>query len=329
MGYKIEISDDTGTVEIDANYSFSLKHEKKLNQRGKVDWVDVWIQIEGNIVDSTPGAVADQAKEYSDLVALRLKPVEVAISLDGNDKWTYSPGTCENGPAVVDFDEPVEDGNGGSKWRYALTIYAKLPGDSEVQDLYIALTVDKNIDGKVIRKIWEASATAKTYQKALSTIMQFKPSGKVRERIKETFSERTAAAVWVWEESRVSIECVVRWRGGKGHEVDLQVGSNDTPLLHRARREPFLVEVIGTVTGAEGQVKAPAPHFSESATMARQERLETNADPTLVDGEMTLEFNEVWYCTAAKVPKPNHVGHNSSKQIGPAGNPPADGAIRQ
>lgn len=320
MGWKVVI----GSTTIDANHRFDLTATPKENEAGKVEYVDVFVEVEGQVVESTPSAVADKTKTYFDLAATAQALVSVSLKLDDVAKFEFTPAASLRGPTVVDFHTIPDDGAGGSLWRYSLTIYLRLPGNNfqGLYDLQTSLVTIENASGDVVRKIWKASARAKTLATAKSAILGFKPSGSlVLSEVEEFYQERRATGLWIWERNLTSVVEVMRISGRKGWVIDPQVGKDAAPLLHEARLQPIKAVIIGRARGPAGAVEAPKPHFKESKTMKRQEVDEENGkDPTFVSeedrelGMYTIEFMEVWLCTDKKLPKADHGDHAAGKE---------------
>jgi len=335
MGWTVEIQHSAGTYTFDDNYNWEPRFAKQLTAKGIVEYVDFYLDVKGQVVAATPGDVADETKVIADLVAIRLTPVTVTIKLDGVTKWTFTPGTSVAGPSVVEFNPEPENGNGGSRWAFSLTIFARLPGNNfaGLHELRTQLTVVKNISGVVVTKVWQATGKASTLATARSGVLQFKPSGKVSEEIIQSQDpEPQASATWVWRRTLlVHIENIQIVGGGKSYEVDPQAGVGVRPLLHLARRGAQIIRLDGVIQGPEkDKLVAPPAHWRESATLKRQEAFETQSKPTHSspqDIELGLKshaYSEVYVNTGDTLPEPNHGAHgvtlNSEKE-------PADGAI--
>lgn len=329
MGWKVIVGD----MEIDEHVRFDLHVDDILNESGKIEYSDLTITIEGEVVAATPSDVADALKEQFDLAAANHSLVSVALELDATDKFSFSPAECLLGPVVTGFRTVPADGNAGSHWRYALTVYARLLGSGSFQGLYelhTSLLKDKDVKGEVVRKVWSATAKAKTSELAMKAILGFKPTGtEVREQTEEHYQDRTASGLWVWDRTQFSTVCVVKVTRGEGKVVDPQVGRGTRPLFHEARLQPHRITVISHTTGPDMNIKAPAPHFKESDTMIRMPR-EEESDPEpsykspedRAAGILSFDTMEVWYCTDKQIPKANHGDHAVGKQSGKVKEPP-------
>lgn len=336
MGYEIEIQHSGGTVTLDANFDWDLQATPQRTAKNVVEYVDVALEAQGQVVAATPGDVADGIKELYELAVLRFQPVTVTVSLDGAEKFKLTPSGSISGPGIADFRTVLAPGNAGSKWEFTLVIFARLPGNNfaGLYDLRTELTVTKNVSGTVIEKLWQAVAKATTIASALAGVMRFKPSGKVSERISRGFDpEPMVSAVWLWRRTTLThFEEIERIGGGKSYEVDPQAGVNVRPLLHLLRRGAEIVRLNGIVRGLESDsVVAPAAHWHESNTLKRMEALEVKSKPTtaseedLALGVKSLRYSEVYVNTGDTLPEPNHGSHGPSSTAAIAA--PADGAI--
>lgn len=327
MGWKVVIGD----VEITENVSFNLHADPVMNEAGTTEYVDINLEIEAQTEEDTPSDVADATKDLFDMAAVNRSLVAVALELDDVEKFSFTPGASLLGPVVSGFRTIPSDGNAGSHWRYALSIYARVPGNnfSGLYDLHTALLVMKNPEGEVVRKVWTATAKAKTVELAKSAILGFKPSGKVSEQIEEHYQDRTANGLWVWDRTQFSTLCVVRVQRGEGFVVDPQVGKGTRPLFHEARLQPHRITVISRTSSPDANIKAPAPHFKESATMKRIRREEeSDAEPSYKSPEdralgiLSRDTMEVWLCADKEPPKANHGDHAVGKTESKAKEPP-------
>lgn len=330
MGYKVTID----TTEISANCTYQLNIVPKMNENGTVEYREVFLDVEAQVREDTPALVADKLKIYFDLAALTNKLVPVTIKLDDVEKFSFQPGSCVFGPTVSGFQTLEADGNGGSLWRFQIGVYARLPGNNfeGLFDLQTSLLVIRNAVGDVIRKVWRASAKAKTVTLAKSAILGFKPSGakNITEELEEFYQERRISGMWVWDKNRQTVLCNVHIIGADGDVIDPQIPRGTKPLLHEARKQPTRIIIVGRVTGDE-TIKAPPAHFKQSATMRRQPREEDNeegpsykSDEDVALGKLSLDFMEVWLCTEDKPPKANHGDHAIGKAAaGKSPEPPA------
>lgn len=333
MGYTLEIDHAGGTYALDANYNFNLRALPVVNAKKVVEYIDVYIDANGQVTGATPAAVAAALKEQYEITTLRLTPVTVTISLDGTEIFSFTPAGSVSGPCIEDFHTDPEDGNGGSKWAFTLVMFARLPGNNfqGLHELQTKLTTVKNMNGDVVEKVWEASAKAKTHQLAKAGIMKFKPAGKVREvTALINDPEPGFGAVWTWERILLTYTETITVVGlGRSYEVDPQAGVDVAPLLHLARRGAATIILNGVARAAIGdRLVAPPPHWRESKTMVREEALETKSFPHSTDedldlGIQRLEYQEIWTCTAKTIPPPSHGAHNSTTTV----KVPADGAI--
>lgn len=334
MGYTIEIEHAGGTYTLDANYNFNLRALPVTNQKKIVEYVDVHLDANGQIEESTPADVAAGLKDLFEIATIRHTPVTVTISLDGTEIISFTPAGSELGPSIEDFHTDEEDGNGGSKWAWTLVILARLPGNNVdgLHELTTKLTTAKNLSGEVIEKVWEVSAKARTHIIAKAGVLKFKPAGKVLEVTALSNDPMPGyAASWTWRRSYLTFTETITVTGrGKSYEVDPQAGVNVPPLLHLARRGAAVIVLDGVARGpASEKIAAPGPHWKESSTMKRQEAAEVQGFPTVASeedrdlGVQTLHYQEVWLCTAATIPAPNHGKHGTTTTE----KVPADGAI--
>lgn len=335
MGWTIDIVYSAGTLTLDSNFDFAPRVSKQVTARNVVEYVDVYFDVQGQVVGATPALVAAAFKAIYEQVTIRLQPVTVTIKLDGVEQFAFTPGASKAGPTILEMEAPKEDGNGGSKWAYSFTIFVRLPGNNfaGLHDLHTRLTVVRNESGVVVTKIWEAVGRATTIATALAGVKRFKPSGRVSEEITESFDpDPTASATWVWRRTTLThLETISILGGGKSYEIDPQAGVNVAPLLHLARRGAWIIRLDGVVRGLEtDKIVAPPAHWKETATMKRMEALEVKSFPTRTSqedadlGHLSLSYSEVWVCTAATVPAPNHGSHALTKNLE---REPADGAI--
>lgn len=337
MGWTVEIQHSAGTATIGDQFKFNFRLAKQITGRNTVEYIDLYLDVSGQVSAATPALVYDGFKVYYDLLAAQsgLNPVTVTIKLDGVEKWKFTPAGSVAGPAVIDLDTPEEDGNGSGRWVFTFTIHVRLPGNNfaGLHDLRTQLTVVKNDIGQVIQKIWQATGKATTIATALAGIMRFKPAGKVSEEVTRSFDpDPTASATWVWRLTTLAhLETISIIGGGKSYEVDPQAGVNIKPLLHLARAGAAIARLEGVVRGPTNQkLVAPAAHWKESAIIKRMEALESQSKPTVSTdedvqlGQHRLNYSEVYVSTDGKFPEPNHGAHAATLQIVAE---PADGAI--
>lgn len=353
MGAKIIIGTpgdvDSITIESDAKFTHSITN----NMNGsKVDSQDVVLDIEGDITSGTSALIWTRMADLGALAEeFSYLPVRVYLDAETTARYEYLPEEAVIGPLVSNFRTVADDGAGYTHWKYGLTITITYPGNpdlgnsGDVYELSTSIT-ELKANGVVIRKVWQASARAKTSAEALTAIMRYKPSEKyITEEIQRSPQEARAAATWVWERreetqdqsSKVLCyeETVEITGGGPSYEEDSQVGAADQdmppPLLHLGARTKQVITLRGIVKGLSKDLVPPPPHWTENSTdMIRQRGLETRSYPVIEDwdrGIWKLEYMEVYWFIGGQagdsIVPPNHHGHTSITEV----EPPADGVM--
>lgn len=339
MGWKIVIS--PGTVSdplafsVDAKFAFNLSGRVHDDENGKVQFIEYYVEVDGDTVTSPASAVAtsllatmDQLKQYT--------PRNVYLVLDGVTKYTWLSNDCIGSPRILAFQTVDEDGNADSHWRYRFTVYIKQGGNlgSSVVELQTSLLIVKEQD-QVIRKVWRAYAKARNIGTAMSLVLSFKPADKnLHEEIERFFQENAVRATWIWDLYKVFVitEEPVQYTGnGKSYIWDYAAGDGNNPpppIIHLAANEITRITIHGVIRGTDpNSLKAPPAHFNANGTsMVRNEAEEENGFPGLEDaikGIWKLPYMEVWYFTGpGKPPTPNHSDHQK-----PAFFSPQDGRL--
>ncbi len=333
---------------IAAHAAFDLRTQSTWGEDGKPQFVETFIEVEGDIVDEDdPAVVADRQVILRNQVAASLNPRDVTLKLDGVTKFQFLRSASIGSPRV-EFHAALseEEGSGEEHWPFRLQIYVKTPPtNSDIIELETSIKTIKE-GKKTVRKIWIASAKGKTLAAALARVLQFKPSDpQLHEEIERQFQQRRANAIWVWETRKKGtvteiIEEPITVTGfGNVFFPTKQAGDPSAPLgpitpavLHRGRLDAFKIVVRGVVRGhspTEVRAAVPGAHFTESSTLKRNEQEETRyLDVKLIDpikGIWELPYNEVWIGTNI-IPKPNHKGHKP-KDPPECISAPGDGAM--
>lgn len=335
MGWTVTIGEGVDAVTIEESALFNINAQSVLNDKGEVDHVDVTIDIEGDVVESTAAGVATSTEALSDEVITKLTKRRVQVALDSTNYWDFTTANAAQGPHVVSFRTNSDEGSGDSHWRYGLTIFVRkfgsLENQSGVYDLTTSLAIT-TVNGEIVRKVWRASARATSAAAALAKILTFKPAiENISEEVERFFEEARATGVWVWEPRKNSgilnyqeeVEIV---GGGKDYVESMQAGGDD-PVLHVMRRRPVMVTIRGVVRGFEPSLMVPPPpHLSEDGGFVRltgRERRYNIEIETAERGIYRLRYEEMWLITEDITPVINHGTHNTITWA----NPPPDGAM--
>lgn len=323
------------SVTIDENGKFSFDAKKQLTENGKVEFVDVSLLIEGDVVESTPSDVQTAVDALYDMVATNHQVASVSVKLDGTEKWAFQAANCFGSPHVVRFRTLDTDGAGHSRWRYQLEVFARVRGNqfSGVYEL-TASVLTREEYGKVVRKVWRATCKSTTASSALQTVMKFKPgisSDQLAVSEIEKFSQPAqATGLWVWEATRsakvLRYEEDIYYTPTKARYLAEEMPGNDEPPVAVKGRVPAgTARVVGTVIGLTKEgLEVPKPHWTHNGkTIIRQESEEKTYDSTFNqrDRLWRLRYEESWLFFLDKVPPPRHVGHNDETVT----LPPADG----
>ena len=330
MGYSVVI----GSTTINANMNFQLSMRKNVTDADKVDTIDVSIDVEGDVISTgTASSVIDAAKALSDLVSATVTPVTVQIKLDSTTKYEFLPSIAVQGPHVMSYETVPADGNGTSRQRYRISIYVRLYGNQfqKLTELDTSIT-EVDFEGKIIRKVWKATAKAGNLATALQYVKAFKPKGKrIRGEVERFFQQNRATGVWVWEAGRDDKvfkvdEDIEITGGGTSYSEGLQAGEDVDPVLHKNRKRALRVTVKGKIFGFDDGVRAPAPHYSTGDDIVRMENESSFSEPKLVDKDLSIwavSYTEVYLMAKSDPPSPNHRDHKGLK----LDLPPGDGTI--
>lgn len=329
MAWSIVIG-DTDTYTIEATAAWSHVIGRTIAPDGTVGEQRHRVEIEGDITGSTVGAdMVTLSEELTDqLVAERLR-----IKEGSTTRWDLTPAGSLIGPWVVEWATVAAPGNAGSRWRYRLVIECVEAGTQDggtVYNLETSITTETNTAGEVVRKIWRASARAKTWQAALDSVDSFSP-GEEKVSITEIIEKSAARATktWTWEARKTSagvlwVEETVEIAQGTNRYVEQPLAASDAfPLLHKRRNGITVVTVQGFVYGYDrSALKAPSQHVTESASVVRIEP--RRWEPEIHDaknGVYRLRFEEVYWASGT-TPVISHAdGHEKATFT----TPPADG----
>ena len=344
MSVTLELSGGVSLI-LNAQENFELRSSAHRKDDGGVDYVEWFIEAEGDIVATVPGTVADGLLTRANVVGAT--NVTVTLKVDGVAKKVWTPGgSMENTPIISDFDTTPNDGAGSSHWNYSLSIYVKEKTsendeDPNVFDTSTSIMTVKNVFTRVIRKVWRAEAKGKKLKDALKFVLDFRPnSNRVTEELERFFDEKRVVGVWVWDAlqdedfSWIDEDPITKTGGGVDFVEDRQAAEPGAPtktrppLQHLARRSARVIRVRGTVRGyVSKKLKPPLPHYVASSKMIRWTAAEESHEVAGPDkfGVYYLPYTEVWINSSDKDPKPNHHGHDSPVfELPPVDGIPAD-----
>ena len=340
MGWTIEIAGVT-PLTIDENAKFNLRTQAIYNESGNKEFIETYIDIEVDIVDSTPSAIANSLATAREQVSALHAPRNVTMKLNGTTKFEFLTSKSIASPRI-DFHETVdEEGNGDSHWKYKLGIYVKQVGNAgggveNVFELATSINIIKD-QNRVTRKIWKASCKAKSIQEAHSFILAVKPFKFDHEEIERLFQDQRVTGSWVWEarqENGYTItEGPMEVSGNGQPYITTPMAGGKMPIIHEGRKREIKIRIRGVVRGDDRTAVSggvPAPHFSESSEMVRLQTEETMGwdEPILIDpvnGIYEAHYEEVWLSVMGSgFPAPNH-GHHSV--AGDLEKEPADGSM--
>ena len=336
MAWTITIGEGDDAVVLDEGAHFSIKAGKNLNSNNDVESADQNIFVEGVVANDTPTNISARIAELLQQVTAQFNGVRVLIEQDGETWLDLQPSEGFVGPQIIEFETTgQEEGGAGQEcWRYKFAILYKSKAlqddeDENIYELQTSIAVTKK-NGKVVRKVWKASAKSTSSDAALASVVGFKPSEKyITEELEEFAQDARATGVWVWELESGGIkgwDCRVTYTGGRQGWVEVeQAGENEDPILFPAQRGALVIEVVGKITSYEQGITPPAEHFSESDTLVRDTSLEKTQEPEVFDrlrGEYTLQYHEVWKSFG---PLPGTANHADSHNIIADAQEPGDG----
>jgi hypothetical protein len=327
-GVKIVIGTGAGAVTIDANMKFNLQTRVQDEESGTVNYVETFIEVEGDVVASTASGVCAAASTLEDL-AHKATTTKVQIQNNSVDIFgsPYEVSDCLASPRITFFKTIDEDGNADSHWRYALTIYIKQGGglggseQPSITDLQHSIqTVTEN--ERVVRKIWKVSCKGSTVAKAKAFAETFKPTGKnIHGEIEKFFEDNRAAGGWIWDIRRTDTiidyleEPIQYTKGGADYVSSPQVGKPGAvapaPILHKLAGDVTIATVRGHVLGYTQSLEAPKAHWTEKAGVVRWRAAEVQGVVAIADsvkGTWMLPYMEVWLFTGTPT-APDHSGH--------------------
>lgn len=325
MGWTVTIGEGGTAYSIAATARFDLAVSQSVGDNGDVQAVEYNIIVDGELTAASASAVATAFVGLTDEVTTKFLPRRVKLTLDGVDKYDLKPTDGFVGPFVTAVASEFAPGNGDGHWKYRATIFYRSKGNAgggQTTAYNTATSVETEYwDGKVVRKVWKASASAANVAAAVSEVLSFAPSeSRVTKRIEEFDTEARATGLWVWDARRShdvkEINETVRISGGgSGYVEELLV--LEAPEIHRKRRRPWLIEITGEVIGyvPDLLVHKPGPHLSETEDQFRDTSREsvngmTTEIARAVNGEYRLAYAEVWLTTAVSPPSLTHDGHN-------------------
>lgn len=336
MAWTITIGEGDDAIVIDEAARFGYLPRKNINSSDDIESVDHLFTIEGVVTNQSPADIAARILELSDMVAEDFDAVRVLIELDGETWKDLQPSEGFSGPHVVEFETlgQEEGGAGQEQWRYRFVISYKSKAlqDDEDENIYeLQTSISKTTkNGKVVRKVWKASAKSTSSAAALASVLGFKPSEKYITQEQEEFPQDSrATSVWVWELEAGAIkswDCKVTYSGGRRGWIAVpQAGESADPILFPKQRGPLIIEVTGTIISFEPDVQPPSEHFSESDTLVRDTESERTQEPAVYDrhkGEYVLHYHEVWQSFG---PLPGFSSHSDGHNLIPSGQAPGDG----
>lgn len=336
MAWTITIDEGDDAIVIDEAASFGFKPQKNVNANGDIESVDWLINVEGVVCNAPPATIAARILELSDMVTEQFNAVRVLVELDGDTFMDLQPTEGFSGPHVIDFEAlgQEEGGAGQEQWRYRFVIAYKSKAlqDDEDENIYeLQTSISKTTkNGKVVRKVWKATAKSTSSAAALDSVLGFKPSEKYITHEQEEFPQDSrATSVWVWELESGAVkswDCKVTYSGGRRGWIPVpQAGENADPIMFPKQRGPLIIEVVGTIISYEADIQRPAEHFSESDTLVRDTESERSQEPAIHDphkGEYVLHYHEVWQSFG---PLPGFSNHSDGHNLIAGGQAPGDG----
>lgn len=335
MAWTITIGEGAAAVVINEAARFGFKTQKNLNSNGDVESVDWNINVEGTALGD-PTVISARILALNEQVTDEFNGAKVVIKQDGVTWKELLPTEGFVGPHVVDFESLGEEqgGAGQSLWRYRFTILFKSKGlqDDEDENIYeLQTSISKTTkNGKVVRKVWKASAKSTSSDAALDAVLGFKPSEKYITHEQEEFPQDSrATSVWIWDLEFGAIkswDCAVTYGGGRRGWVDVpQAGDGADPILFLKQRGALTIEVVGKIVSFEPDITPPSEHFSEGDTLVRDTESERPQEPAVFDrarGEYVLHYHEVWKSFG---PLPGFAKHSDDHNLIPSAQAPGDG----
>lgn len=334
----VEIGEGDDQIVLEDNVSFDIERNARYLDTGELDVVEVLLEMSGDVVAGTPGAVWDSIVELSDEVN-KLGPKRVRVLLDGTAKYDFEPVDCVNSPLVLRFKTESDTGAGVGHWRWSMSAYVRQHGGQVEEGAdqppglyeYTSSVSVRQVDEVITRKEWRASAKAKDLGVAYNQVSVFGPTPKkgsgVTRELERYFQENRVTGIWVWERSRLfDVECEIIITGAGDVYVEDPVTGGADPNLHEAVRPAQRILVSGTIWGADANLQPPPAHFAETETLKRQRGEEQIFFPKIFDAENGIyarRFEERYIATGGVPGNPNHSGHDVIKRI----TPPADGAL--
>jgi hypothetical protein len=334
----IEIGEGDSQIVLDDNVSFNFDHDAEYKDSGELDKAEYVLELRGDVVAGTPGAVWDSIIELDDAVN-SIGPKRVRILLDGEAKFDFEPVDCVNSPLIRKFKTEEDEGSGAGHWRWTMIIYVRKVGSQveegadQPQGLYeyqssVSVT---QVDEVVTEKKWMASAKAKDIGTAYAQVSTFGPTPKkgsgITREIRRDFEDKRVTAAWTWKRSRLfDIEEEITITGGGDVYVEDPVTGGADPNLHLAMRPAQHVLVRGVIYGPDANLQPPPAHFTETETLKRQRGEEQVSFAQIWDAENGIyarRFEERYIATGGVPGLPNHHGHDVIKKI----SQPEDGAL--
>lgn len=342
-------SGDPSQFSITENGRFDIRSAVTLNEQGKPDTLETFIEIEGdltqggviagqNITATTAGVYdATELVQHQLTTLSLLAPRHFYVVVDGATKFDFPPSSCINSPIITSFRTITDTGAGDAHWKYAMTVYIRQLGSVSNQNMLefqssIATTsIVTDAGERPIRKHWSASAKAANANTALTFIKTLAPSApSLVQTYTRIFQEGRAAGDWVWDYNQnQKIEEDITVTGlGPTFTFSTQVGAQGEdvmPLIHRKPRAPIVVLLEGTISSTNpALVTLPQLHWSENDDFHHDLGEERVGERVIYDdmrGLYKLKYQERWI--GRRYVPPNHHDHD----VIPALPEPSDGAI--
>jgi hypothetical protein len=333
-GSKIVIG-GTSPLTLDKHVKWEFDMRLIDSSGGRAEYQDIYLNVEGDVRESTKGAVWDKLIVIQQQITSEFAPRQVDLYDDAaspTPKYSFKPSECIGSPRVINFRTIPSDGNNEMHWRYAFTIYIQKPASSQVLELQTSL-FEETEKGVIIRKVTRASCRGLSLSIAKSVVLSFKPGAFTNQKLEQFPQDLRFIGTWTWdreEEQQKQVSTApqieeepVEYELGARRYVETPRMDNADPVMQKRRRRATRATVRGRVWGvadAQGNqpnLSPPPAHFTESATTIRAEGEETQGAITydLATNSYFLPYMEVWYFLSQAFSQPNHNGHNKVPSV--------------
>lgn len=323
---------NNGEYTFDRTTKFSIRDRAEIKEDNTTDFFESVLALEGELIGTGADPASNVTTRFKALRAIVFKeaPVRLEIKRDGVTEYSFDPANYIGTPKMRELVQiPTDGADHANRIRFQCSFYIRKPpvnngnqqaGVTGLERKYTEVTED----GKVIRRIWYARATAKTLLAAKALVMSWKPRNlkQLVSEITEDIDHNTYEATWTWEKNSEKAgvftfsERVQVKHSGHPWMEDPVVGHFQPPVFHKGRYRggSILIERTFETNDPNIILQEPPPHLQDGGTIFRDRTQEPPSQPpVLVDpvkGVWQATFYEFYWFTSQKAPVLTHAGHD-------------------